>query len=389
MSAVASRTVLHLQDGDFRYASRVLKQARAALLAGGAARVDLLGHVFNGAPSVEQLEPGLFVHRTVMPPAARVRGWGPALARLVIRWWRFVLEGRRIPCDLIHCHSVGALVPSIALGLIHRVPVVYDAHELESQAGQPRAAGVLALWIERVFIRRAAGVICVSDKIADWYSQEFGIARPVVVRNVPDTANQRESENDRPLRTSTGLGGGDLLFLYQGALAKGRRIEQLLRVFAEVPPDRHIVFMGYGVLQPLVEAAAAKHANIHFVPAVPPDLVLAHTRDADVGICGGENVCLSYYLSLPNKLFEYLHGGIPVLAPRWPEMEDVINQHRCGWSVGETDAEWRASIVGLTRNDIRAAGAGARNAAQSYSWTAESKVMLDLYAAALAGQGGL
>ncbi len=383
MTGAPASVVLHVQNGDFRFASRVMKQARSALRSGRFAKVELLGLADPDGPRVTEVEPQLRMHRVVVPPAGTSGAWVGVLLRLVRRWIRFYRAGKAIPCHLIHCHSVGALPPSVALGWYHGVPVVYDAHELESQAGQPRAASVLALWIERAFIRRCAAVLCVADSIADWYASTFRLDRPFVVRNVPDTRAQVPARTASPLRQRIAASDTDIVFLYQGALSAGRRIEQLLRVFATLPSDRRMVFMGYGALEPLIRDAAAKHANIHFYPAVPPEEVLLHTAGADVGICGGENVCLSYYYSLPNKLFEYLHAGLPIMVPRWPEMERIVDEHRCGWKVGESDADWRAAIAERSASEVRDQAAGARAAASAFSWSAECEVMFFAYDQAL------
>lgn len=380
-------SILHVQDGDFCFASRVLKESRVALRRGWARRIDLLGLEIDGSASVEEREAGLWVHRVVSPPSERICGRAITAVRLVVRWWRFIRAGRRLKCDLIHCHSFGALVPSVVLGIIHRAPVVYDAHELESQAGQPPVRAALALAIELLCVRRVRAVICVSGSIADWYAQRFGIARPHVVRNVPDVASQQHAAEGSPLRDWLGIPAEDLLFLYQGALSPGRRIQQLLRVFRNVPLDRHLVFMGYGVLEPEISAAAAERPNIHLFPAVPPDQVLLHTRGADVGLCGVDNVCLSYYYSLPNKLFEYLHAGVPVLVPEWPEMLRIVKEHDCGWLVGEDDTAWSNAVIRLDRPMITSVAHAARAASAHLLWESEADVLLAAYSAALRDMG--
>jgi glycosyltransferase involved in cell wall biosynthesis len=379
MSSSRPLTVLHLQDGDYRYASRVLKEARAALNSGLASRVWLLGLSVEGLQKYEEIAPGLHVQRSVSGLSRRVRGVIPTMFRLAVLWRRFYSEGRLLEPDLIHCHSVGALVPSVALGLYHSVPVLYDAHELESQAGQSRAAGLLALILEKALLRRTSSVICVSDSIADWYASKFSLRRPVVVRNIPDGELRPALRGASLLRSRFRIPDDHYVYLYQGALSRGRRIEQLLRVFSRAPRERHIVFMGYGELQCEIDRVSRTTPNVHYHPAVPPDRILAHTMGANVGICGGENVCLSYYYSLPNKLFEYLHAGLPILIPKFPEMANVVRQHGCGWAIGESDEEWLEAVCSLSWEDISLAAVGSRAASQSYTWRAEASKLLAEY----------
>ena len=131
---------------------------------------------------------------------------------------------------------------------------------------------------------------------------------------MPDTPAGPVPKKTAILRSELGIPDGDLVFLYQGGLFRARRIEQLLRVFSRAAKDRHVVFMGYGELERMVRSAAATNYNIHFRPAVSPHEVLA-LAGADVGLVGVENVCLSYYYSLPNKFFEEsLLAGVPVLG---------------------------------------------------------------------------
>src|SRR5204862_484616 len=183
-------------------------------------------------------------------------------------------------------------------------------HELETEtANNCGLRRLLSRRLERSLIRSCDSVVCVSDSIADWYAREYAISRPAVVRNIPDTRFHQAGEAQN-LRRRLHIPDGTLLFIYQGGLFRGRRVEQLIRVFESARQDRHLVFMGYGDLEELVKAAAARCGNIHFHPPVPPQEVLKHTAGADVGLIGVENVCLSYYYSLPNKLFEYLAAGI-------------------------------------------------------------------------------
>jgi glycosyltransferase involved in cell wall biosynthesis len=153
----------------------------------------------------------------------------------------------------------------------------------------------------------------------------------------------------------------------------------LLRVFAQARPDRHIVFMGYGQMQAEVEQAAASHGNIHYAPAVKPEEVLRHTAGADVGLVGVENVCLSYYYSLPNKLFEFLLAGIPALLPNYPEMVRLTEGSGAGWVVGEQDADWLTAINVLTAGQVQAGKQAARRTATTLSWQTEADKLSAVY----------
>ena len=115
--------------------------------------------------------------------------------------------------------------------------------------------------------------------------------------------------------------------------------------------------------------------------------MLLHTRGADVGICGVDNVCLSYYYSLPNKLFEYLHAGVPVLVPEWPEMLRIVKEYGCGWLVGEDDTAWSNAVIRLDRPMITSVAHASRAASAHLLWESEADVLLAAYSAALRDMG--
>jgi glycosyltransferase involved in cell wall biosynthesis len=256
--------------------------------------------------------------------------------------------------------------------------LVYDCHELETERNGLRGINqVVDRWVERALIRRCDAVVVVSESIADWYAGTYGIPRPAVVRNIPDVRGQAAGGDRRIFRERFGIPDEALVFVTQGALFAGRRIEELLRIFERAAPGRHLVVMGYGPLEELVRATAARVPNIHFQPAVPPGEVLRHTQGADVGIHGGENVCLSYYYSLPNKVFEYVLAGVPVLGNDWPEIRRLVAGEGCGWVVAEE--AWQAAVDGLTWEAVAAARARTAAAAARYSWAQEETVLLDVY----------
>jgi glycosyltransferase involved in cell wall biosynthesis len=157
----------------------------------------------------------------------------------------------------------------------------------------------------------------------------------------------------------------------------------LLDTFARLPPERHIVFLGDGPLVNDVESFVARHTNIHRLPSVPVDELLDYTGGADVGISLIENVSLSYYYSLPNKVFEYIMSGVPVVVSDFPEMARLVLSGNCGWT-SRVDRETFFRLVGsLTRSEIEARAKGARELSRRTSWANEEKALLDIYATVL------
>jgi glycosyltransferase involved in cell wall biosynthesis len=379
---------LHVFLTNARHESRFLKEARSLIGSGLADRVVLAAKWDPGLAERESLGEGIEVHRVRLATLGLPKRLWAQIPKAIEWRWRVVRIARRIRPAAVVAHSLGALGAGRAAARAARCALLYDAHELETERNGLRGRRQqLERWYERRAVRDLHGMLCVCDSIADWYAREYGIERPAVVRNIPDLRWQGGGGRSPILRDRFGIPEDHFVFLYQGGLFPGRRIEQFITVFTRARPDRHLVFMGYGELEGLVRTAAGRHNNIHFLPAVPPAEVLRHTVGADVGLSGVENACLSYFYSLPNKLFEYLAAGVPFLVPDYPEMRRLTVGEGCGWPVGEDADAWLGAVNVLVREDIEAARRRVAVAAARYSWRHEEPVLLETYRRALARAG--
>lgn len=371
--------IVHIFLTPFRHESRALKEMRATIAADLTDAVTLVGLWEDGLPEDESVAPRLSVHRVRVGSRALPR----TLAFQLVKYFEWMVRvlawgtGKRV--ELIHAHSLAALPASVFAKYLWRAKLVYDAHELEPEKnGLSRVRRRLACIVERLFIRCADAVLVVTPSIADWYAETYGIVRPVVMLNIP-AGDPVVAETSDAFRLAFKIPDDHVVFVYQGSLGYGRGVERLLEAFAQVPPERHLVVMGYGALQATVEQAAERHANVHFHPAVHPERVLEYTGSADIGICLIQNTCLSYYYSLPNKLFEYLRSGLPVLVSDFPEMGRVVDRWNCGWREPARPAGLVAFLSELAREDIEARRAGAWEAARHLNWDEEVERMLATY----------
>lgn len=380
---VPKSTCLHLLADNATTLNRVRKEANSFMRAGLADKVVLLAKWDPGLAEQQDLAPGISVRRFKLTTRLLPRKLPWQIFKEMEWRYRAVHCARQLRLNTIFCHSVFPLRAAVAAKRIARAPLIYDAHELESERIDLNGVQKRVFsYLERKLIRECDAVICVSDSIAEFYQQRYSIPRPAVVRNVPEGRGELDSGSADLLRTRFGLKSSDLVFVYSGALTLGRRIQQLIHIFQQLRADRHLIFMGFGPLEHLVKKASAEQSNIHFLPQVPTDQILKHTASADVGIVGVENKCLSYYYSLPNKIFEYLMAGTPALVPNYPEMRRIVESHACGWSVDDGDENWLEMIGSLRREDVRAAKVRTRAASGRFAWSNEEVALFSACAAA-------
>jgi glycosyltransferase involved in cell wall biosynthesis len=361
--------------------SRVRREAKALAEAGHEVLVLELAPV-----PVEARELDGF-HRRSVEPRPWVRRLPYHLYRLLCLL-AFVRAVARVRPDVVHAHDAAMLLPGLAGARLTGARLVYDSHELATSVPyRERFWAWFVAAVERIGVRRADAVITVSDGIARRLQERFGLREtPVVVRNVCDLPAADPDEPPGALRRLAGLPAGEPLILHQGAAALGRGCETLVRAVARL--DRgHLVFLGDGDPGYAERLAAVAHEEgvadrVHVVRSVEPERLLTYTRDADVGVSLLEDTCENHRLALPNKLFEYVAAGVPVVVSDLPEAATLVRDHGIGWAVRADDVASVAGGVG------RALGGGddeaLRRAAVELSWERERGRLTGLYAA-LAG----
>ena len=263
-----------------------------------------------------------------------------------------------------------------------KAKLVYDAHEFETEReGMKEKEKKVKRLIERILIKRVNTIITVSNEIAEEYARSYHIKKPYLVLNTPKYT--KCLKNDK-FRKEFSISDNKVIILYQGGLTRGRGIEKIIESIKLIKSNICIVFMGYGTLVDYIRDKMEEYPDkIYYKSAVPPSNVLSYTASADIGLCLIENTCLSYYYCLPNKLFEYLMAGLPIIISNFPEMERVVRkEHNCGLTVDPSSPEEIASKIDElinNRNLFEKFKANTRLAAQKYNWENQEKILRKVY----------
>jgi glycosyltransferase involved in cell wall biosynthesis len=358
--------------------SRVRREAKALAAAGHDVTVV---HLAPADVPPEASDEGYLVV-SALPPRLGRRHLPLATHRLALMR-RFVGAIRALRPDVVHAHDAAMLAPGYVGARLTGAALVYDSHELATGVAYRGRAWAALVWLfERLFIKRSAVVLTVSDGIARKLQTLYRLSRPpTVVHNVPD-----QDQRAQPAGFRERLGIGDAPFvLHQGALAPGRGCEALVTAMTQVP-DAHLVFLGTpwpgyeGVVEGLAERLGVR-GRVHRVPAVATSELLAHTREADVGVALLEDSCDNHRLALPNKVFEYVAAGVPVVASRLPELQRLVERHEIGWTVSpgstsEIAAGLRTALAEGTNGEVRER---VRTAAGRFQWAIERERLLEVY----------
>ncbi len=254
---------------------------------------------------------------------------------------KLIGAGLRHKPKVIHAHDWFVLPAALLISQFTRSKLIYDAHELESEAnGVSPQLRFLALMIERICWPRVDIFVTVSPSIYEWYLERFGKKESRIILNSPVASSDSKEisvvQTDY-FRSKFGISKDSRIFLSLGAIEKGRGVEILLKAFDQTDQDAYLIFMGQGTLASLVQERNLKNKRILMHPHVPHALVTSIASSADYGLCVIENVSLSDWLCLPNKLFEYAFAGLPVIASNFPELSRVIAEFSLGACIEPTE----------------------------------------------------
>ncbi|HXS46597.1 MAG TPA: glycosyltransferase [Solirubrobacterales bacterium] len=341
--------------------------------------------VLHLPPARGQLDGQLdgFAVRSVTPPAWVRRRLPSILYRLVF-FATFVVALRRLRPDAIHAHDAAMLAPGWAGARVAGAVLVYDSHEYA--VGVPyreRAWAALVSTLERLLVPRCTLVITVSEGIAERLQERYRLPRrPLVVRNLPDPRAYDADFQAVDLRVELGLPVEAELVLHLGAAALDRGCEALVGSVAAMPGVQ-LLFLGgdriYAARLRRLAADLGAAERVHFREPVPVSQVLAYACQASVGVSLLEDTCENHRLALPNKVFEYLAAGTPVVASDLPELQRTLADRPEAVLVDPAD---EAAIAAALRTALD----GPRPALPSpFLWPAEGARLIAAYAELAAG----
>ncbi len=225
--------------------------------------------------------------------------------------------------------------------LIHNKPLVYDSHEyFLGMAGMDQKPVRRLIWkaIEKMIFHRVKYAYTVSDSVRNLYRRDYD-KKLTVVRNLPFRENNHQmltpEEKDWIALADQKIPACKRILILQGAgLNAHRGVEELVYSMLFLDEARfHLLIVGGGDIFPRLEKIVLQNnleGKITLIPKVPFTILDHFTRQAHLGLSIDKPSVINHRYSLPNKLFEYLHAGVPVLASRLVEQERIINHYHVG-----------------------------------------------------------
>lgn len=350
--------VLMLLTNTYDPDPRVRQEALALIRLGY--RVRIMAWDRDAKDPPHQVMEGVEVERVFL---ASTHGRGTLqLFFYALLYLRMLWRGLRTPFDVVHCHDLDTLPLGFILGKLKRRPIVYDAHEsftdmLEGSVN-PAVRRRLAS-LENFFIRRIDLLITVGEKLRKHFESR-GSKHSVVVGNWKKLEEfARSDAQNRATRQVLGVPDDALLVACVTQLLKDRKIEELVEAVNRTP-NVWLIIAGKGVLKDYVRNAAAANTRILFVDFLTSEKIAEYTCASDVIYYGFDPANPNARFSAPNKLFEAVSAGRPLVTGDFGEIAEVVRERNCGIVLPKYGAEEICAAFATLADPEARAGMAAR-----------------------------
>lgn len=302
--------------------------------------------------------------------------------------WTLWKTGREFNAHIYITNDLDTLLAGVMCSMTSRI-LIHDAHELwpDQFIGIGVYASPAIAWlriIERLLLKRANVVITVNEFISEVLAKRDAIRTPQVILNVPPTGLLTIHQQRRGSAAKK-------VALYQGLHTFHRGLENLVAACEFLESDVTLVLRGYGPNEERLREIAKRFNNCRFEePVEMKELIGAAAKTADIGIVPYLPVNINNYLASPNKLFEYIQAGLPVVGSNLPFLEKIIAGHKIGFVFDpRSPRDIARAINRATRDDVLPVlRRNVREIQRQYSWNEEKKKLVEIVREATPRQAG-
>ena len=287
--------------------------------------------------------------------------------------------------DIVWANDANTLRPGYEAARATGARLFYDAHEaIWDAVAWPEKDRKRFSSIESTYVPKAERRFTVCEPIAREIAERYKVPKPDVLYNAPRFEATQRAIASAPSPLLEHRQGDEWLVLFHGGLSPHRGLEQLVHAFVLLPADRYrLIFMGAGRIKDDLVALAAELGlaeRVTFLPPVPPEDLPLWLSGADVGLIPYQKVGRNHIYSTPNKLFECMHAGVPLVVNDLPEVRRIVTEVGFGVITDCSDPAAIAKAIGeitADRAQHAAMRANAVAAASRYSWEEQERTILD------------
>lgn len=274
---------------------------------------------------------------------------------------------------ILLANDLDTLLPNYLVSRKLNIPLIFDSHEIFTEMPSVNRRFSQRIWrsLESFIVPKLNYIMAASESYADWFQKTYDIERPVVIQNFPIRKDNPQNYIEINSRK---------IILYQGVINPSRGIEHMISAMKEIE-NAEFWIAGDGPRKLEYEELAnnlnLKH-KIKFLGKLHPDDLKKVTQKADVGLSIEENNGLSYYLSMPNKISDYIQCRVPVVVADFPEMRKVVDYLSAGEKI-ENYTQLSEKINIILENGKLFYKDSLEKASEQLCWEKEEPKILDLF----------
>jgi len=284
-----------------------------------------------------------------------------------------------VRADIFLANDTDTLLPNYYVAKIRRKKLVFDAHEMFPELPElVHRKRVKKVWtsIENHLFPKLKYSYTVCQPIADIYNERYKMNMQVI-RNAPVTKPYIDKKKNYEER---------YILLYQGAINIGRGLERMIDTMLLLDEMVFWIVGDGDTVDEITKYVEDRKLTdrVKLLGRIPLEKLSEITASADLGISFLDNLGLNYYYSLPNRIFDFAHAGVPVIATDFPEINNIITEYSIGELVQDESPEAlaisiRKAIAKWTSMDSELRDAIFQRARKELCWEEEEKKLLEMF----------
>ena len=282
--------------------------------------------------------------------------------------------------DVYLSNDLDTLLPNFIVAKLKDKTLVYDSHEMFCEG--PELQGrklVQSIWkkIEKSIVPRLDYVYTVSESIANNYNKRYKVNFKVI-RNIPKLVKKRTEVKQFNFLNKK-------IILYQGVMNPGRGLEEVISAMQFID-SAVLVIIGFGKVEGDLKNLVRERNledKVVFYGKVPLEDLFSYTIQADIGLVLEKPLGLSFTYSLPNKLFDYIHAGVPIIASPLVEIRRIMSEADIGVIIESYEPKYLANKINLMLENKESIALWKKNMlklSKNLNWEIESIKIKKLFA---------
>lgn len=279
--------------------------------------------------------------------------------------------------DIVWSNDLDTLLPNFLISRLKKIKLVYDSHEYFTESVYKKHSRKAWEMLEKLLFPRLKNVLTVNNSIKEVYETKYKVPL-TVLRNVPYQFVKNTDKNAPVLPVNK-----KILIMQGMGLNENRGAEEAVLMMPYLPEDFNLYFIGRGTILNKLKKMVTElqlETKVTFIDVLPYKQMMEYTRQCFLGLIFEKiEVTDEHLFALPNKFFDYIHAGIPVLSSRAVEIKLIIDKYQIGDFINNFNPQEIAQKImdiSINQEVYHLWKQNTFTAANELNWEKEKKVLI-------------